>query len=188
MPAAYQLTLRCWEVPTSPRDVPPAEAVHHLETTTLVRDLFSKQTCDFERDANCVPPEMAPGGVALVYANFHCHPPACIDAGLWNDETGELICQINAVYGKGDSAADDAGYHRVPPCLWGSAEDGLRPPPMLSLDTRLRGSMRANSTYGQYGMMGIWMMRVASVTEVETAAMDRASVFAGMVGAGAAGA
>ena len=167
--------------------MPAAEAVHHLEITILVRDLFSRaeRACDFERDANCFPPEMAPGGVALVYANFHCHPPACLDAGLWNDETGELICQVTAVYGTGDSAADDAGYHRAPPCMWGSTEDGLRPPPMLSLDTRLRGSMRANSTYGQYGMMGIWMMRVASSTEVETAAMDATSVFAGMVGAGA---
>jgi hypothetical protein len=180
-----------FDVPPAPRGVPAApEAVHHLESSILVRDLFTSvdRPCDFERDANCVPLEMAPAGVALVYANFHCHPPACLDAGLWNDETGELICQVTAVYGKGDSAADDAGYHRVPPCLWGSTEDGLRPPPMLSLDTRLRGSMRSNSTYGQYGMMGIWMLRVASSTEVETAAMDASSVFAGMLGAGAAAA
>jgi hypothetical protein len=37
-------------------------------------------------------------------------------------------------------------------------------------------------------MMGIWMLRVASSTEVETAAMDASSVFAGMLGAGAAAA
>ena len=59
---------------------------------------------------------------------------------------------------------------------------------MLSLDTRLRGSMRANSTYGQYGMMGIWMLRVASSAEVQMAALDASSVFAGMLGAGAAAA
>ena len=53
------------------------------------------------------------------------------------------------------------------------------------LDARLRGSMRANSTYGQYGMMGIWMLRVASASEVATAALDTTSVFAGMVGAAA---
>ena len=179
-----------FDVPTAAPGVPAAEAVHHLESTILVRDLFSgaDRPCDFESDANCVPLEMAPDGVALVYANFHCHPPACLDAGLWNDETGELICQVTAVYGQGDSAADDAGYHRVPPCVWGSTEDGLRPPPTLSLDARLRGSMRANSTYGQYGMMGIWMLRVASASEVATAALDTTSVFAGMVGAGAAAA
>ena len=159
-----------FDVPTAAPGVPAAEAVHHLESTILVRDLFSgaDRPCDFESDANCVPLEMAPEGVALVYANFHCHPPACLDAGLWNDETGELICQVTAVYGQGDSAADDAGYHRVPPCVWGRTEDGLRPPPTLSLDARLRGSMRANSTYGQYGMMGIWMLRVGSASEVAT--------------------
>ena len=175
-------------MPTAPRDVPPAEAVHRLESNILVRELFSRQVCDFERDANCLPVEMAPGGVTLVYANFHCHPPACLDAALWNDETGELICQITAVYGTGDSPGDDAGYHSVPPCVWGSTADGLRQPPTLSLDTRLRARMRSNSTYGQFGMMGIWMMRVASTTDVETAAMRSGSVFAGMVGTGAAGA
>ena len=33
----------------------------------------------------------------------------------------------------------------VPPCLWGSEAEGLRPPPVLSLDSNLTTIKRANS-------------------------------------------
>lgn len=161
------------QVPTASKDVAPAAAIHSLESTIVVRELFSsKADCSFEYDANCLPIAEMPNGVALVYANFHCHAPACIDAELWNDATGELICRVTAVYGKGDTAGDETGFHKVPPCVWGSADDGLSPLPVLSLDTRLRATLRTNTTYGQYGMMANWMLRAASATAVELAAMN----------------
>ena len=109
-------------------------------------------------------------------------PPACIDAELYNDATGELICKVTAEYGTGDTAGNDAGFYGIPPCLWGSADDGLNPLPVLTLDTRLRATLRSNSTYGQYGMMGNWMMRAASYTAVLKASRDQpGSRFSSMV-------
>lgn len=53
------------------------------------------------------------------------------------------------------------GYLGIPPCLWGSAEEGLSPPPRLSLDTRMHMVKRVNNTHYHFGVMGQWQMRGA---------------------------
>ena len=50
---------------------------------------------------------------------------------------------------------DEPGYIAVPPCLWGRAEDGLAPPPVVSGQT-LYGVKHTNSTYGHHGEMA-WL-------------------------------
>ena len=83
-----------------------------------------------------------------------------------NNATGEVICEQRPTYG-GNSPADphskyrkgtsrkldrfeEQGYIAVPPCLWGSVEHGLDPPPNLDGVT-LRIVKTSNATYGHHG-------------------------------------
>ena len=96
----------------------------------------------------------------LMYAAGHCHSPACQSLELWNDDTGELLCRNEAVYGSSLKAMDEANYIvAIPPCLWGS-DQGLLPPPVLHLDANLSCVKRANSTNGHWGVMSLWQMRM----------------------------
>merc|ERR1711972_1137086 len=82
------------------------------------------------------------GKFQLIYAGPHCHAPACKSMELWNDDTGELLCNVTA-----DFYGDAECVLGLPPCLWGSAEDGLNPPPVLHLNSNLSIVKRANNTY-----------------------------------------
>ena len=42
-------------------------------------------------------------------------------------------------------------------------EEGLHPPPILSLDSNLTTIKRANSTNGHWGVMALWQMRAAYI-------------------------
>ena len=80
-----------------------------------------------------------------------------------NNATGEIICESFPTYG-GNNAADqhskvpdsrrfqEYGFIAVPPCLFGSAEHGLDPPPKLEGLT-LRIVKTSNATYGHHGEM-----------------------------------
>ena len=89
------------------------------------------------------------------------HAPSCMSMELWDSDTGELVCRNDALYGTGSSrVADEKAYVvGIPPCLWGSEEEGLLPPPRLGLNTRLRSVKHVNSTYYHYGVMAQWQMR-----------------------------
>ena len=55
---------------------------------------------------------------------------------------------------------DEAGYAAgIPPCIWGTAAEGLPSPPVLSLDAKITLIKRANSTVKHYGVMAHWQMR-----------------------------
>ena len=47
----------------------------------------------------------------------------------------------------------------MPPCLWGSPDDGLMPPKYLSYETNLLAVKKNNNTYTHYGEMASWQMR-----------------------------
>lgn len=94
----------------------------------------------------------------LVYAAGHCHAPACMSMELWDTDKQELLCVNSPIYGVGDLAGYFSG---IPPCLWGSASEGLLPPPILSLDSNLTSIKRTNSTNGHWGVMGLWQMRAS---------------------------
>lgn len=64
---------------------------------------------------------------------------------------------------QGDTAMDEAGYLWLPPCEWGSADEGMLPPPVLQLDTNLTSVKRVNSTVGHTGVMAIWQARGAYI-------------------------
>lgn len=72
---------------------------------------------------------------------------------IYNNATGELICEEKSVFGQGDptNRFDEPGYIAVPPCMWSSSPaDGLSPPPDLTGVT-LRVIKRCNATYGHHG-------------------------------------
>merc|ERR1712188_312952 len=84
-----------------------------------------------------------PSNIKLVAAHFHCHAPTCLSVALYNNNTGDLICKEQPVYGQdrgGNPGSghiepgpfNEAGYIAVPPCVWGSDEYGLEAPPIVS--------------------------------------------------------
>ena len=54
---------------------------------------------------------------------------------------------------------DELGYLDLPPCLWGSPNDGLISPEYLSYDTNLLSIKKNNNTYAHFGEMASWQMR-----------------------------
>eukprot|EP00949_MAST-11_sp_MAST-11-sp1_P001864 g1864.t1 len=86
----------------------------------------------------------------------HCHAPSCIREELWNSDTGELICRVTTMYGKGSGIFDEADYVSIPPCLWGSQEQGLRKPLTLDPRTNITAIKYFNNTFRHYGQMAQW--------------------------------
>ena len=67
-------------------------------------------------------------------------------------------------YGTGTAAQNESSYViAIPPCVWGSPEEGLLPPPVIHLDSNLSTVKRANSTNGHWGTMALWQMRGAYI-------------------------
>ena len=62
--------------------------------------------CKARLGNNCPGNLEAFDGLKLVMTGGHCHAPACISIELFNDGTGELICQKEAVYGETNQARD----------------------------------------------------------------------------------
>ena len=92
---------------------------------------------------------------------FHQHSPALIEGSLINEETGEVICRATPIMGtKLGEPLNELGYGvGIPPCVWGSAEEGLPPPPVLHISTPLRMVGKYNNTVPHYGVMSQWQGR-----------------------------
>eukprot|EP01062_Namystynia_karyoxenos_P058476 TRINITY_DN4_c0_g1_i1.p1 TRINITY_DN4_c0_g1~~TRINITY_DN4_c0_g1_i1.p1 ORF type:complete len:752 (+),score=166.73 TRINITY_DN4_c0_g1_i1:99-2258(+) len=157
-----------YDVPKAPPGTPPQEAVHTISSRFKFRDMMdaslSRVNCSVRTNVNCADSrKVGPGGVNLIYAGGHCHAPACISLDLINADTGALVCHNEAVHGTGDAVYDEKGYSYIPPCVWGTAEEGLPTPPAFSLDTEMISVGRYNSTYKHTGVMSFWQMRGAYV-------------------------
>eukprot|EP00051_Salpingoeca_urceolata_P006258 m.83056 g.83056 ORF g.83056 m.83056 type:complete len:545 (+) comp14750_c0_seq2:647-2281(+) len=103
-------------------------------------------------------------GLTLAYMSCHCHAPACLSCELYNADTGDLICRQTPVYGKSPAATkenpyDEQGYVAIPPCLYGSEDEGLAPPVYLRFDSNITSIKKNNNTYGHYGEMAMWQGR-----------------------------
>jgi hypothetical protein len=150
------------------KDTPSEKCVHKIRTQFRGRDILSGPAqCMVSGDpaacANVTLIEERDGGFFhLMYAAAHCHTPACQSLELWNDDTGELICRNAPTYGNGTDPHNELSYVvAIPPCLWGTQEEGLLTPPRLHLDTNLSSVKRANNTHGHWGVMALWQMRAA---------------------------
>jgi len=137
---------------------PPQECIQEITARWKVKDMFN--SCTPGKD-NCT----ATGkGVKLLYAGGHCHAPSCLSLELYNLDTGALLCRQTPLIGSGGTDKyDELGYIAIPPCVWGSVEEGLIPPTLLSLETNLLSIKRNNNTYGHYGEMASWQMRGVAV-------------------------
>ena len=60
------------------------------------------------------------------------------------------------MYGKGSGIFDEADYVSIPPCLWGSQEQGLRKPLTLDPRTDITAIKYFNNTFRHYGQMAQW--------------------------------
>ena len=169
-----------YDVPKSTSDclnikTPGKECIHEIRSKFQGRDILSglhggggSQCMVSGDDAACgnitLIQERDGGKFQLMYAAAHCHTPACMSLELWNDDTNELICRNAPIYGTGNEAQNEESYViAIPPCVWGSKEEGLNPPPILSLDSNLTTIKRANNTNGHWGVMALWQMRAAYV-------------------------
>eukprot|EP01051_Picozoa_sp_SAG22_P004865 SAG22_NODE_273_length_13182_cov_12.693419_10_plen_159_part_00 len=77
--------------------------------------------------------------VKFLHVSLHCHGPACISVEMFNADTNTSICKVWPHYGQSDKALDEAGYAAgILPCIWGTAEEGFRPPPVVGLATNIR--------------------------------------------------
>jgi len=97
-------------------------------------------------------------GMHLVAVHHHCHAPTCLKMEIWNNDTGKLLCRQQPVYGGthliAEKRFDEQGYIATPPCLWGSPEHGLEPPPLMSGVT-IKVVALTNSTYAHHGEMAL---------------------------------
>ena len=98
--------------------------------------------------------------VALVHMSPHCHGPACISMEMIDTDNNVTICKTQPFYGTTDQAMNEAGYAAgIPPCMWGTKEEGLPYPPVLALNANITVIKKCNSTVGHRGVMGHWQMR-----------------------------
>ena len=99
--------------------------------------------------------------VKFLSIHGHCHAPTCIQFDLYNADTNELICRQKPLYGDGSGENfQEEGYVNIPPCVFGSAAEGLPPPPGgergLSFGTRLFSKKICRADYGHHGEMSLW--------------------------------
>lgn len=125
-------------------------------------------TCPAGPDCDCVHTITAHwtmSNARMLYAGGHCHAPSCISIELFRNDTGtpKLVCRQTSHYGVGDVSRDrfdEAGYIVLPPCLWGSEEEGLEPPVWLPPNTPMVSIKKNRNTHaGHYGEMASWQMR-----------------------------
>ena len=165
-----------YDVPKSEWDcldptTPVENCTHQLTSRFTGRDLVAgPSACMLGGDAktagcaNITKIEEQGGEYLLMYAAAHCHTPACESLELWNDDTGELLCRNEPVYGSGNAAHNESAYVvGIPPCVWGSADEGLVPPPRIHLNSNLSCVKRNNNTNGHWGTMALWQARGAYV-------------------------
>ena len=140
-----------YDVPQCAAGTPPQQCVHTLNCS-LVTDVWCGQISDVEA---------AGGRFKLLYMAFHQHSPAVLSGELINADTGALICRSVPLYGATVGAPlDEKSYaYGIPPCVWGGADEGLPPPPLLSLETNLLVIAKYNSSVPHTGVMAMWQGR-----------------------------
>ena len=152
---------KCGTCPTCGQCNPPDKAIHTLVTNFTTKDLHSSsaqcsgsQSCT-DWDTNTKRP------IKLLMMGFHCHSPSCLGGKIWNADTGELICHVTPFAGDSTVAHHEEDYLWLPPCQWGSAEEGLLPPPVVQPNTNFTSEKWTNNSVPHSGIMAIWQGRAA---------------------------
>jgi len=145
-----------YDATEAPAKTPPSEAVHMITSNFSMADILTRSHISLPKGKN---------GVMLIQAGGHCHSPGCLSLELYNADTRELLCHIKPVFGTGSSAMDEAGYLWTPPCVWGSKEEGLLKPPVFHARSNFTAIKRVNNTVYHYGIMAIFQMSAALVSD-----------------------
>lgn len=124
--------------------------VNRLSSGMTTRESFSVATRQFMVRAvsHCLrtPPKIP---------QQQCSVPDAQSAAL------DVVCFVGS---GGTNPQNESAYVvAIPPCVWGSAAEGLRPPPVIHLKSNLSCVKRANATYGHWGTMALWQMRGAYI-------------------------
>eukprot|EP00092_Neocalanus_flemingeri_P016158 GFUD01017488.1.p1 GENE.GFUD01017488.1~~GFUD01017488.1.p1 ORF type:complete len:796 (-),score=158.21 GFUD01017488.1:53-2440(-) len=90
----------------------------------------------------------------------HCHAPSCIRQEFWNADTGEIICNMTAMYGNEkygstNNVFNEKGYLTILPCIFGN-QPGLQTPFNISPDTNITAIKYFNNTHRHLGQMAQW--------------------------------
>ena len=122
-----------YDVVQCPKGTPPSECVHEVVGQFPLSEAMHE--CTDPADVWCGAGTNT-GFVEFVHISLHCHGPACISVDMINADTNETICHATPVYRTGDEPLNEAGYAAgILRCIWGTKEEGLRAPPVLSLAT-----------------------------------------------------
>lgn len=162
-----------YDIPQCAPGTPPESCVHTITSTFKAQDLFGglssplddqRLNCTNFQDVWCgqiQDVEASRGKFQLLNMAFHQHTPAVISGELINADTGELICRNEPLIGTEiGSTYNEKGYaYGIPPCVWGSAQEGLPKPPVLDLNTNLMSIAKYNSSVPHYGCMAMWQGR-----------------------------
>ena len=138
-----------YDAPAAPAGTPPEEAVHIITSNFTGADFIAR--------SHDVDKARASDGIKFVQAGGHCHSPGCLSLELWNADTGESLCRIEPIAGKGTAPQDEESYLWLPPCMWSeNPEEGLRKPPVFFPDTNFSAVKRVNNSVYHYGVMAIF--------------------------------
>lgn len=166
-PANYQNLVRFYwtteyaageyDVVQCPAGTPSEECIYTITAHFTVNNMVDD--CPTRGGSGCTGPKGNSTGINIMYAGGHCHAPSCLSLDLYNADTGQLICRQMPTYGTGTEIFNEEGYLALPPCLWGSAAEGLQEPIFLGFGTNLVSIKANNNTYYHYGEMASWQMR-----------------------------
>eukprot|EP00931_Biecheleriopsis_adriatica_P073231 TRINITY_DN47561_c0_g1_i1.p1 TRINITY_DN47561_c0_g1~~TRINITY_DN47561_c0_g1_i1.p1 ORF type:complete len:531 (-),score=57.83 TRINITY_DN47561_c0_g1_i1:73-1665(-) len=162
-----------YQIPQCPPGTPPESCIHTITSKFKAIDMFGGLTsptnpnrlnCSLYKDVWCgqvEDVERSGGLFKLVYMAFHQHSPAVLSGELINADTGSLICRNVPLKGAavGDVLNEKDYAVGIPPCVWGSAEEGLPEPPVLNLSTNLMAIAKYNNSVPHYGVMAMWQGR-----------------------------
>ena len=154
-----------YDVPKCQDGTPIEKCIHIVIGNFQMKDTIHE--CTGRSDVWCSPVNLPnytfpqSQHVALVHISPHCHGPACIDMEMIDIDRNVTICKTRPHYGTSETQSmNELGYAAgIPPCTWGTKEEGLPYPPILSMDTNITVIKRVNSTTGHRGVMGHWQMR-----------------------------
>lgn len=94
--------------------------------------------------------------VAFATIHGHCHAPTCREFTLYNADTMEVICRQVPLFGHSNATYDEKGYLGIPPCVFGSPEEGLMRSPVLNSSQRLFSTKTCLADAGHHGEMSLW--------------------------------
>jgi len=94
--------------------------------------------------------------MSIPYTVGHLHVGG-IDVTLYDDDTGEVICRSEAIYGNGTEAGNENGY------LIGMTPCSFLTPPVFPKNKKVRTVARYNNTEPHTGVMGLMLSTMYEV-------------------------